>query len=103
MGLAAVAGLGLLGSATAAFAGMYDYESTASPAKPMPCSLAGVNPGYHPDIFGNPAVARAYGYVQAADGSWHVACGARGSQASAGVNEGPPHHHSHTHKVAKPQ
>ena len=38
-----------------------------------PCSLDGVNPVYHPDIFGNPALARAvYGFVQARDGSWHV-------------------------------
>ena len=31
-----------------------------------PCSLDGVNPAYHRDIFGNPALARAvYGFVQA--------------------------------------
>jgi hypothetical protein len=103
IGLAAAAGLGLLGSATAAFAlgGGYDYESTASPPEPRPCSLAGVNAAYHPDIFGNPAVASAYGYVQAKDGSWHVACGGRGSHASAGANE-RPHRNSHSHKVNKP-
>jgi hypothetical protein len=38
----------------------------------MPCSLAGVNPVHHPDIFGNPAVAREYGFVQSRDGTWHV-------------------------------
>jgi hypothetical protein len=38
-----------------------------------PCSLDGVNPAYHPDIFGNPAFARAvYGFVRAHDGSWQV-------------------------------
>ena len=38
-----------------------------------PCSLDGVNPAYHPEIFGNPAFARAvFGFVQARDGSWHV-------------------------------
>jgi len=38
-----------------------------------PCSLDGVNPAYHPGIFGNPALARAvYGFIQARDGSWHV-------------------------------
>jgi hypothetical protein len=38
-----------------------------------PCSLDGVNPVYHPDIFGNPVLARqVYGFVQARDGSWHV-------------------------------
>jgi hypothetical protein len=37
------------------------------------CSLVGVNPVYHPRIFGNPAVAaRDYGFVQSRDGSWRV-------------------------------
>jgi hypothetical protein len=39
----------------------------------QPCSLDGVNPVHHPDIFGSPAVARSYGFVRARDGSWHVA------------------------------
>jgi hypothetical protein len=39
----------------------------------MPCSLEGVNPVYHPDIFGNAAVAaREYGFVRSPDGTWHV-------------------------------
>ena len=37
-----------------------------------PCSLDGVNPVYHPDIFGNPAVARSFGFVLSRDGAWHV-------------------------------
>jgi hypothetical protein len=38
-----------------------------------PCSLDGVNPVAHPEIFGNPALAlREYGFVRARDGSWHV-------------------------------
>jgi hypothetical protein len=38
-----------------------------------PCSLDGVNPVLHPDIFGNPALAlREYGFIRARDGSWHV-------------------------------
>lgn len=36
------------------------------------CSLAGVNPAHHPEIFGNPAVAASYGFVRSADGTWHV-------------------------------
>ena len=43
----------------------------------VPCSLEGVNPVYHRDIFGDPAVARSYGFVRGADGSWHVAPGCR--------------------------
>jgi hypothetical protein len=38
----------------------------------MGCSLVGVNPVYHPGIFGNPAVAREYGFVKSRDGSWQV-------------------------------
>jgi hypothetical protein len=38
-----------------------------------PCSLDGVNPAYHPDIFGNPAAAREiYGFVRGRDGTWQV-------------------------------
>jgi hypothetical protein len=38
----------------------------------MPGSLVGVNPVYRPDIFGNPAVAADFGFVQSPDGAWHV-------------------------------
>jgi hypothetical protein len=36
------------------------------------CSLRGVNPAVHPEIFGNPAVAASYGFVRSRDGTWHV-------------------------------
>jgi hypothetical protein len=36
------------------------------------CSLSGVNPTVHPEIFGNPAVAASYGFVRSRDGTWHV-------------------------------
>jgi hypothetical protein len=43
------------------------------------CSLDGVNPAYHPRIFGDPAVAREYGFVKSRDGNWQVEKGcARG-------------------------
>jgi len=39
----------------------------------VPCSLDGVNPAYHPGIFGNPRVAyQEYGFIRARDGSWQV-------------------------------
>jgi hypothetical protein len=38
----------------------------------VPCSLVGVNPVYHPDIFGNAAAAYAYGYVRSRNGAWQV-------------------------------
>jgi hypothetical protein len=43
----------------------------------VPCSLDGVNPVHHPDIFGNPAVARSYGFVLGPDRTWHVAANCR--------------------------
>jgi hypothetical protein len=48
----------------------------------IPGSLVGVNPVYHPDIFGNPAVAGAYGFVQSRDGVWHVRSDWRGEANS---------------------
>jgi hypothetical protein len=41
----------------------------------MRCTLAGVNPAYHPEIFGNPVAAREYGFVQSQDGTWQVGAG----------------------------
>jgi hypothetical protein len=37
------------------------------------CSLDGVNPVHHPEIFGNAATALSFGFVQAPDRSWHLA------------------------------
>lgn len=37
------------------------------------CSLDGVNPVHHPEIFGNPVVAaRQFGFVKSRDGTWRV-------------------------------
>ena len=64
--------LGVLGPASTAWAqdGGYDYEYEGGYVKP--CSLVGVNPAYHPEIFGNPAAAREYGFAQSRDGTWHT-------------------------------
>jgi hypothetical protein len=68
--LALAAALGFLGT-SAAWSG-YDYTRNKG-GFVKPCSLDGVNPIFHRDIFGNPALARAYyGFVQSQDGSWHV-------------------------------
>jgi hypothetical protein len=60
----------VLGAASAALAGSENTEERGGYV--MPGSLVGVNPVYHPDIFGNPAVARSYGFVRSADHTWHV-------------------------------
>jgi hypothetical protein len=69
--LAIATALGVLGATSAAwsyFDGRYHRGGFVKP-----CSLDGVNPVYHPDIFGNPALAKAvYGFVQGRDGTWHV-------------------------------
>ncbi len=36
------------------------------------CSLDGVNPSHHPEVFGNAATARSYGFYQSPDRVWHV-------------------------------
>jgi hypothetical protein len=59
----------VLGSATASPASDHENQSGGFV---MPCSLDGVNPAYHPHIFGNPAIAKSYGFVEARDHSWHV-------------------------------
>ena len=39
----------------------------------QPCSLSGINPADHPEVFGNPEVARVqFGFVKGPDGNWQV-------------------------------
>ena len=59
----------ILGTASGALAS--DREDTGGYV--MPGSLDGVNPALHPGIFDNSATAKTYGFVQSADGTWHVA------------------------------
>ena len=67
----AITALGVLGTTSAAWSFFDGRHNRGGFVKP--CSLEGVNPVYHPDIFGNPAFARAfYGFVQARDYTWHV-------------------------------
>jgi hypothetical protein len=68
--LAVAAIFGVLGTSASAndMTGDRDQREGAV----VPCSLAGINPAYHPAIFGNPAVAASYGFIRSADGTWHV-------------------------------
>ncbi len=69
--LATTATLGLVGTSSAAWSYIDGRYYRGGFVKP--CSLDGVNPAYHPDIFGNPAFARAvYGFVQGRDHVWRV-------------------------------
>jgi hypothetical protein len=68
--LAVTSTIVVLGAPSAAWAS-YDYDREGP--RVVPCSLVGVNPVYHPRIFGNPAFAKAnYGFVQGRDHTWHV-------------------------------
>jgi hypothetical protein len=65
----ALAALLMLGTASAVLA---DGTNNDNGGSVVPGSLDGVNPAYHPGIFGNAATARSYGFVQSAHG-WTVA------------------------------
>jgi hypothetical protein len=67
----AVTALGILGTASAAV-GSDRGNRGRERGYVVPCSLAGVNPVYHPDIFGNAATAYAFGFVRSRDGTWQV-------------------------------
>jgi hypothetical protein len=73
--LAVTTALGVLGvtSAVAMKDDMGDGDRRENGRAVTPCSLVGVNPAAHPEIFGNPAVAKSYGFVRSRDGTWHVA------------------------------
>jgi hypothetical protein len=73
MALVALAIMALGAASSAAAAGGFFGDRHEKGGFVKPCSLDGVNPVYHPDIFGNPAFARTYyGFVQGPDRTWRV-------------------------------
>jgi hypothetical protein len=60
----------VLGTASAAL--VADSNIDPGGGYVMPGGLDGVNPAFHPGIFGNPAIAKTYGFIQLSDGTWHV-------------------------------
>jgi hypothetical protein len=69
--IAITTALGVLSTAPAA-ASDHNGNQDFPRSYVVPCSLVGVNPAHHPDIFGNPAAAKAYGFVQGPDRVWRV-------------------------------
>jgi hypothetical protein len=69
-----VGALGTFRVLAAAFGAGVDKEprEPIEPGSIMPCSLVGVNPVYHPEVFANPATAREFGFIRAKDGTWQV-------------------------------
>jgi hypothetical protein len=76
-----VAGALGLASTVSAFATEHDGRNHQG-GFVVPGSLDGVNPAYHPEIFGNRAVAASYGFVQSPDGTWRVAAPRSGGRSA---------------------
>jgi hypothetical protein len=77
----AITALSFLGTAAAVAKDDMDGGDRADRGEPsrsvVPCSLTGVNPAAHPEIFASPAVAASYGFVRSRNGTWHVRPGCR--------------------------
>ena len=56
----------------ASLAGMGDGGDHMGDGSVARCSLDGIDPAHHPEIFRNPAVAASYGFLRSRDGSRHV-------------------------------
>ena len=70
--LAVTTALGILGTASAVAKDDNSDRRGERGGSVRPCSLDGVNPVHHPDIFGNAATAYAFGFVRSRDGTWQV-------------------------------
>jgi len=68
---AAIAALGVAGTASA-LANQNSDRDRDRGGFVTPCSLVGVNPAHHPEVFSSAAVAAQYGFVQGPGGVWHV-------------------------------
>jgi hypothetical protein len=68
--LAVTTALGVLGAASVVAKDVDTRGERGGSVRP--CSLDGVNPVHHPEIFGNAATALSFGFVQSRDGTWHV-------------------------------
>ena len=62
-------------SVVPAVAGMDHERQPDRTGGVLACSLDGVNPAAHPEIFGNAATARQLGFYQTPDRVWHVVPG----------------------------
>jgi hypothetical protein len=77
IGFAVATALGVLGAASAAASERNDNRGRERGGSVVPCSLDGVNPAHHPEIFGNAATALSFGFVQSANHTWSVRPGCR--------------------------
>jgi hypothetical protein len=77
---------GALGALSVTSALSAQHHDTGGHVKP--CSLHGVNPAHHSEIFSDPDIAREhYGFVKSSDGKWQVEvdCRKHGHHAALSV------------------
>jgi hypothetical protein len=75
--LAIATALIALGAVSAAASDHDRGQSRDRGGSVRPCSLEGVNPVHHPEIFGNPAAAQSFGFVVGPDRVWRVRANCR--------------------------
>jgi hypothetical protein len=73
MFLSAIVSSAILGIISSAFAAGGEIKQPREGGYVVPCSLDGVNPVHHPEIFGNAATAKSYGFVRDRNGTWQLA------------------------------
>jgi hypothetical protein len=71
--LSAIVSLAIPGTISGAFAAGGEIKEPREGGYVVPCSLDGVNPVHHREIFGDPATAKAYGFVRDRNGTWQLA------------------------------
>jgi hypothetical protein len=77
LAIAAALTVGTVGGVGAAKANDHDDHGRERGGFVIACSLDGVNPAFHPEVFANAATARSMGFFQSPDGVWHVLPGCR--------------------------
>jgi hypothetical protein len=71
--LSAIVTSATLGAISSTFAAGGEIKEPREGGYVVPCSLDGVNPVHHPEIFGNAATAKSYGFVRDRNGTWQLA------------------------------
>jgi hypothetical protein len=66
------AALGILGAAPATANVDRPDRTDEKGGAVTACSLSGVNPAHHPEVFSNAATALSLGFVKSRDGAWQV-------------------------------
>jgi hypothetical protein len=69
----AIVSSAILGIVSMAFAAGGEVKEPREGGYVVPCSLDGVNPVHHPEIFGNAATAKSYGFIRDRNGTWQLA------------------------------